>query len=170
MTDNSTMTSTLISVAVVALIVLRFAFSELRDRVVRARSLWVRPGLFAALTLLFAYEALARPEAAPLLLVVALAVAIVLGLIVGALIIRFTTFQPAPLATQPAVRAQGSWQTLVVWVVAIALRFSGRLLIRGEGAAEQLALNAALFALMAAAFVFIAWRFQRAIRAYRPAG
>jgi|HubBroStandDraft_1064217.scaffolds.fasta_scaffold04983_7 hypothetical protein len=165
MSGNSAETTTLLTVGIVALIVLRFAFRELRPQVVRARTLWGRPGLFAILTLLVGYESLQR-EPQPLVLLLSVAVSVVIGLIVGAGVIRFTTFAPAPKAAQPAVLAQGSWQTIVVWVFAIALRFGARGLLRGEGIGE-LTLNAALFALMAGAFAFVAFSFGRAIRVYR---
>ena len=165
MSGNSAATTTLFSVAIVALIVLRFAFRELRPQVVRARTLWGRPGLFAVLALLVGYESLqTEPQALTLLLSVA--VGVLFGLVVGALVIRFTTFAPAPKAAQPAVLAQGSWKTIVVWVIAIALRFAARALLHGEGIGE-LALNSALFALMAGAFGFVAFSFGRAIRVYR---
>jgi hypothetical protein len=165
MSGNSAAITTLLTVGIVALIVLRFAFRELRPRVVRARTLWGRPGLFAILALLVGYQSL-QTEPQPLTLFLSVALSVVVGLVVGAFVIRYTTFAPAPANTQPSVLAQGSWQTLVVWVVAIALRFAARLLIHGEGIGA-LALNAGLFALMAAAFAFVAYSFRRAMRVYR---
>ncbi|HTW82930.1 MAG TPA: hypothetical protein VMD91_02540 [Candidatus Sulfotelmatobacter sp.] len=162
--------STLITLVIVVLVVYRFSVRELKDRVVRARGLWGRPGILALFTIALCYGALQAPNPHPLTLTVELVVGVLVGLVVGAFVVYFTTFQPAPRAVYPAVRAQGSWKTIVVWVVAIALRFAVRFAMHGESAADEYTLNAALVALMAAAFGVVAVSFQRAIGRYPPVG
>jgi hypothetical protein len=169
MSHGSALTSTLITLVIVLLVVLRFAVRELRDRVVRAKSLWGRPVLVAVLAVFLGYQAVQMGDVDPSVFAIETVVSILVGLVVGVLVVRFTTFAPAPAADYPAVRALGSWKTLVVWVIAIALRFGARFLVPTEGMGQQLALNAALLALVAAAFVVVAISFGRAIRAYRPA-
>ncbi len=45
------MNTTWLTLALVALVVVRFLFRELRARKIRVRTLWIRPGILAVLTL-----------------------------------------------------------------------------------------------------------------------
>jgi hypothetical protein len=169
MSQGSATTSTLITLFVVLFVVVRFALRELKDRVVRARSLWTRPVLFVFLALILGYQALQLGGVDMGTFAIETIVSILVGIVVGVLVVRFTTFAPAPTADYPAVRAQGSWKTVVVWVIAIALRLGARFLVPVQGVGQELALNAALLALVAVAFGVVAVAFGRAIRAYPPA-
>jgi hypothetical protein len=167
MSQDSGLTSTVITLVVVLLVVVRFAVRELRDRVVRARGLWRTPGLFALFGVGLGYQAIQKGVDIGTFALETI-VSILVGIGIGMVVVRFTTFAPAPASYYPAVRARGSWKTLAVWIVALALRFGAKF-VHGEGPGQQLALNAALALLVAAAFAVVALQFGRAIRAYPPA-
>ncbi len=168
MTNGSGTNTTLITLAVVALVVVRFLFRELRARKVRVRTLWIRPGIVAVLTLLLIAGAFAVPGVRLGVVALSVLVGIAFGIGVGVLVARMTTFAPA--GERGAVIAQGSIKTVVVWVVAILLRLLARFAFAGAGAtpAEQYELNAGLLALVTAAFVVVAIEFHRAIDRLAP--
>ena len=167
---GSGMTSTWISVAIVALVVVRFLFRELRQRRVRVRTLWIRPGILAVLTLLLIAGSFATRGTNFGVLAIALVIGAVLGVVTGTLVARSTTFAPA--GERGAVLARGSAITVAIWLVALALRFAARLVFAGSGAspAEQFELNAGLVALITVAFVVVALEFHRAIDRLAPDG
>jgi hypothetical protein len=170
MPGGPNLTSTWIYVGIAALVVVRFLFRELRQRTVRVRTLWIRPGILAALTLLLVVGSLATRGSSVGALATALVVGGALGVITGMLVARSTTFAPA--GERGAVLARGSAITVAIWLVALALRFAARFLFAGSGAspAEQFELNAGLVALITAAFIVVALEFHRAIDRLAPSG
>lgn len=161
MTPNES--ASLVALALVAVVVLRFALRELRARTIRLRSLWIRP---AIMLLLMAYLIDLSSRLDPLgdaELWATLAGSAVCGLVVGALIVRYTHFTPGP---QPnTVRAQGSWLTFAIWVAALGLRALARFVLpHGADPRSQLPLNAGLVALAFVAFAVIGLGFYRAMR------
>lgn len=168
MTGGAAGTNMLIYAALAALIVGRFLFRELRERTVRLRTIWIRPGILLTLTALLIAAAVAMPHVNAGVLAVAVVVGAALGVVTGTLVVRSTTFAPAN--ERGAVRVKGSIVTVAVWLVAIALRLAARYVFTGTGAgpAEQFELNAGLLALIAAAFVVVALAFHRAIDRLAP--
>jgi hypothetical protein len=169
MTGGSAGTSTnLIYLAVAALVIVRFLFRELRERRVRLRSIWIRPGITAAFTVLLIVVAFTTPSSDLGFLAVAGVIGAVLGIVTGTLIVRSTTFRTA--GERGAVLAQGSMITVIIWIVALALRFVARFAFAGSGAspAQQFELNAGLLVLVTAAFVVVALGFHRAIDRLAP--
>ncbi len=160
--------TTWITLAIVLLVVVRFLFRELRERKVRLRTLWIRPGILAVFTLLLAASAFAIPGTNFAVLAISVVVGAVLGVVTGTLVVGSTTFAPA--GERGAVLAKGSIVTVIVWVVAIALRLLARFLFAGANAAPaaQVELNAGLLALVTAAFVVVALAFHRAIDRLAP--
>lgn len=160
--------TTWITLAIVLLVVVRFLFRELRQRKVRLRTLWIRPGLLAVFTVLLTAGAFAIPQTNFGVLAISVAIGVVLGIVTGTLVVRSTTFAPA--GERGAVLAKGSVVTVIVWVVAIALRLVARFVFAGTGAAPaaQFELNAGLLALVTAAFVVVALAFHRAIDRLAP--
>ena len=158
----------LITLVIVALVVVRFLFRELRARKVTLRLLWVRPGILLVFTLLAIAAAFATPGVNVAILLLSVAGGAVVGVVTGALVARSTTFSPA--GERGAVIAQGSIVTVIIWVVAILLRFAARYAFADAGAnlAAQFELNAGLLALVAAAFVVVALAFHRAIDRLGP--
>ena len=161
-------TSALITLVVAALVVVRFLFRELRERKVRLRSIWIRPGIVAALTAVMIAAAIGTRGTNLGLLAISLVVGAVLGIVTGSLVVRSTTFRSAP--ERGAVLVQGSITTVIIWIVALALRYVARFAFAGSGAslAEQFELNAGLLALVTAAFVVVALEFHRAIDRLAP--
>ena len=161
-------TSALITLVVVALVVVRFLFRELRERKVRLRSIWIRPGFVAVVTVGLIAVAVANPRTNLGLLVLACVVSAAIGVVTGMLVARSTTFRPA--GERGTVLAQGNATTVIVWIAALALRYVARFAFAGSGAspAEQVELNAGLLALVTAAFVVVALEFHRAIDRLAP--
>jgi hypothetical protein len=169
MTNGNELSANLITLAIVLLVIVRFLFRELRERKVRVRTLWIRPGILAVLLLVLLAGGFAIPRIdKPVMLLSALAGAAI-GVVVGALVVRSTTFAPA--GERGAVLAKGSIVTVMIWVVAIVLRLAARYTFAGFGAdqASQFELNAGLVALVTAAFIVVAILFHREIDRLSPA-
>ena len=160
--------TTLLTLAIVLVVVVRFLFRELRQRKVRVRTLWVRPGIFALFSVLLLGGAFAVPHINFAVMALAVVIGAALGIVTGTLVVRSTTFAPA--GERGAVLAKGSIVTVVIWVVALALRLVARLAYAGSGAgpAEQYELNAGLLVLVTAAFIVVALQFHRAIDRMAP--
>jgi hypothetical protein len=158
----------LITLVIFLVVVVRFLFRELRERTVRVRTLWIRPGILAVLMVLLLAGDFAIPRVnAPVMLIAAL-VGAAIGVVVGVLVARSTSFRPA--GERGAVLAKGSAATVVIWLVALVLRFVARYAFAGTGAdaAAQYELNAGLVALVTAAFVVVAILFHREIDRLAP--
>lgn len=160
--DNSFVTQSLIALLVAAFVVFRFAMRELKPRVVKATTLWLRPGLIILLTAWLIWSTLAVDPAGTTELTIAVVVGALAGLVTGVLIVRYTSFSPA--AVPNAVVASGSKITFAIWIAAFVLRFAARFLVpHGADARTQLPMNSGTVALVAVAFVVIAIAFQREI-------
>jgi hypothetical protein len=158
----------LISLAVGLIVVVRFLFRELRERTVKVRTLWIRPGIIVLVTIGFAAAAMFRPGVNSGQLVLLLLVGAALGVLTGVLVVSSTTFAAADIPG--AVRVRGSITTVIVWVAALSLRLAARFVVGGSGAdlTTQFELNAGLLALLAGAFVFVALAFHRAVDRLAP--
>jgi hypothetical protein len=169
MTSGSTgMTSTLVTLAIVALVVVRFLFRELRQRKITVGRLWIRPIILGVFTLALVAGAFAVPGVNLGVMLLSIVVGSALGIVTGMLVARSTTFAPAN--QRGAVLAKGNATTVIVWVAAIVLRLVARFAFAGAGAgpAQQFELNAGLLALVTAAFVVVAMAFHRAIDRLAP--
>ncbi|GAC1571872.1 MAG: hypothetical protein NVS3B7_02270 [Candidatus Elarobacter sp.] len=164
MTNSSSTNTTLITFAVVVFVVVRFLYQELKARVVQKRTLWIRPAFLVVVSALLVALAFGIPGVQPGLLALALVLGAVAGTVTGTLVVRFTTFERAEMPD--AVRALGSTKTVVVWIVALALRFAFRLLFSNGSTSVQFTLNVFTIVLVAAAFVVVALGSQRAIARY----
>jgi len=162
------MSTTWITLALVAVVVVRFLFRELRARTIRVRTLWIRPGILGVFTLVLIGAGFAIPHVGMGVVGLSVLVGAAIGIGVGFLVARMTSF--APTGERGAVIAQGSIKTVIVWVAAIVLRLLARFAFAGAGAtsAEQYELNAGLLALVTAAFVVVAIEFHRAIDRLAP--
>jgi hypothetical protein len=147
---------------VVAFVIFRFAMRELRERTVKGSSLWVRPGLMGLLTVGFIAATISVYPAGDLEMIGALVGGAVLGTVTGLLIVANTRFAPAEIAG--AIRAQGNHLTLIIWIVAFALRFASHYILpHGSGELAQFPLNCGTFAMATFAFGTIALAFRREI-------
>jgi hypothetical protein len=166
--QNQVVTQSLISLLIVAFVVFRFAQRELKERVVKAGTLWIRPAVLLAITVWLIVLSVQLDPSGTTEMLVALVAGIVLGAITGLLIVTNTCFRAAGIPN--AVRVQGSRITFAIWIGAFAIRFLARYLVpHGADPRTQLPLNAGTVALVATAFVVIAAAFYRAIAQYRGA-
>jgi hypothetical protein len=164
--QNPVVTQSLISVLVAAFVVFRFAQRELKERVVKASTLWIRPVVLLAITIWLIVLTASVDPSGITQMIVALIAGVALGAITGLLVVANTTFRPA--GVRNAVRVQGSRITFAIWIGAFAIRFLARFLVpHGADPRTQLPLNAGTVALVATAFVVIALAFYRAIGRYR---
>jgi len=151
----------------VALVVVRFAFRELRERTVSMAQIWVRPALLVALTGYLVVLTLSIDGRDDAITTMSLLTGVLLGAITGVAIVRNTTFAPAAKAN--AVKVRGNRATLAIWLAALAVRVLARYLYPGGGNLRaQLPLNCGTVALVATAFVVIAIAFQREIVRLQP--
>ena len=145
---NAFATQSLFGLGITVLIVFRFARRELRERTVRARSLWIRPAILIALTAYFVYLSATVDPLGNGEMIAVLAGGAVLGVVVGFAIVRYTQFAPA--AVPNAVLVRGSHITFAIWIDPRA----------------QLPLNCGTIIMTTVAFVVIALAFAQAIRRY----
>jgi len=162
---DSLATQSLFGLGITVLVVFRFAQRELRERTIRARTLWIRPAVMIALTAYLVYlSSSVDPLGDGEMLAVLLAGA-VLGLIVGWAIVRNTGFAPA--AVPHAVLVRGNRTTFAIWIVALGVRLLARYVLpHGADARAQLPLNCGTVIMTATAFCVIALAFANAIRRY----
>lgn len=162
---NGFTTQSLIALGVTVLIVFRFARRELVERVVRARTLWIRPALLVVLTVYMVLLTVTLDPHGIAEMIAALAAGIVLGAITGTLVVRNTSFRAAD--GPGAVRVQGNRITFGVWIGALAIRLIARYTLpNGGDPRAQFPLNCGTVALVMVAFVVIAIAFYAAIRRY----
>ena len=168
MTPNSGATNTtLITFVVVVFVVVRFLYTELKARIVQKKTVWVRPAFLVVVSALLIVLSVRMPGVQPAMIALLAVAGAVVGWITGTLVLRFTTFTPVD---QPgAIRVLGSKESVIVWVVALALRFAVRYLFAGGGDATQLALNAFTVMIVTVAFIVVALGIHRAIDRYAPA-
>ncbi len=162
---NASSTQSLIALGVTVVIVLRFARRELRERTVRARTLWVRPAILIAVAgYLIALSTQLDPTGDGEMAAV-LAVGAVLGAVVGWAIVRNTRFGPG---TAPhSVTMRGSRLTFGIWIGALAVRLLARYALPyGADPRAQLPLDCGTVTMTAVAFVVIAIATLQAIRSY----
>jgi hypothetical protein len=158
----------LVYVVVGALVVLRFAFRELRPRKMRLGRLFIVPIIFAVLALVLVAVALAAAPQAALHLALALAVALVLGFAIGSAVGHFTTLR---LHERPEyVVVRGSAITAAIWLAAVALRVCVRFAVPSHDLADTLIANAALIVMLALALFFVRYRIFLLARLARREG
>ncbi|HTD35015.1 MAG TPA: hypothetical protein VK665_15225 [Candidatus Elarobacter sp.] len=161
-------TQSLIALVVAAIVVFRFAARELKPRVIKASTLWLRPGLVVVLTAWLIWTTLTVDPAGSGQLAIAVAAGAVAGVVTGVLIVRYTSFSPAGIPN--AVMARGSKVTFGIWLAAFVLRFLARYLVpHGADARTQLPMNSGTVTLVAVAFLVIAIAFQREIARFSAA-
>jgi hypothetical protein len=153
--------SSLITLAVAAFVVVRFALRELKPRIVRVKYLWIRPALLAVMTVLILAACALLPTMSYLVLGVACVLGIAIGAVVGIAVVRLSRFEATGNGGE--VRVVGSWRTAAVWIVAVLVRLLARFAIPTSDQADQLALNAGLLMLIFVAFAVVAAGFHREV-------
>jgi len=162
MTPNSGATNTtLITFVVLVFVVVRFLYTELKARIVSKKTIWVRPAFLVVVSALLILLSLNVDGVKPAMIALMAVAGAVVGWITGTLVLRFTTF--TAVGQPGAVRVLGSKESVIVWVVALALRFAVRYLFAGGDDAVQFALNVFTIVLVTVAFIVVALGFHRAI-------
>jgi hypothetical protein len=153
-----------IGVLISVLIVLGTIVGELRERVVNAATLWVRPAILGAVTVALASLSarLAPNEIA--FLIAYLAGGVAIGAALGWLILRLTTFSAA--GNLNSLQVRGSAITVAIWLAFIAARLAVRF-ISPNLPIIGLDSSAASTAVIATAFVVLATAFRNTIRLQR---
>jgi putative component of membrane protein insertase Oxa1/YidC/SpoIIIJ protein YidD len=153
--------SSLITLAVAAFVVVRFALRELKPRIVRVKYLWIRPALLAVMTVLILAACAFLPTMSYLVLGVSCVFGIAIGAVVGIAVVRLSRFEPTGNGGE--VRVVWSWKTAAVWIVAVLFRVVARFAIPTSDQAAQSALNAGLIMLIFVAFAIVAAGFHREV-------
>jgi hypothetical protein len=161
MAPTGTGNSSLITLAIVAFVVVRFALRELKPRIVRVKYLWIRPALMAIMTLLILAVCVIAPHLSYVVLATALVLGIAIGAAVGVSVVRLSRFEATGNGGE--VRVVGSWKTAAVWIIAVLFRLGARFAIPANDQSSQLALNAGLIMLVFVAFAIVAAGFHREV-------
>ncbi len=157
-----------ITIAVVALVILRFLARELRDRQMRLGAIFTYPAIFGALSIFLIWATYSQaPYLAPSL-AIAVVAAVPVGAALGFAIMHFTTVRPSGVPGTVIVR--GSWITVAIWVGALVLRLIARYIVGTTAtAAEYLMLNASLVVLLGAAMTVTRLKILQIGRSLPPA-
>jgi hypothetical protein len=158
---QSWQTQSLVTLAFAAFIVVRFVRRELRPRIIRGRTVWLRPALILAVLGFLILQTLHVAPNVDVPLVLAITCGGLVGALTGGLVVRSTTYSAAGIPG--AVRVHGSRVTAAVWIGAFALRLIARFLIPHASLGSVLVLDCGLIALLAVAFTMVALAFHRAI-------
>ena len=159
---NQIAAQSLFALLITIFVVFRFAQRELRERTVKASSLWIRPAVLLAVTVYLAWLSASLDPGGDREMAIAIVTGIVLGVITGALILANSKFEPADVPN--AVRVQGNRVTFGIWIAALLVRLAARYLLpHGADPRSQLPLNCGTVALVSAAFIVIALGFYREI-------
>jgi hypothetical protein len=162
---GSTATQSLFALAITVWVVYRFARRELRERIVKRSTLWIRPAIMVALTVYLVYLSADLDPLGDGEMLAVLAGGAILGVIAGLAIVRNTRFRPAGMPN--AVRAVGNKITFAIWIVALAVRLLMRFILpHGADPAAQLPLNCGTVVMTAVAFSVIAVAFWYEIARY----
>ena len=155
-----------ITLALVALVVVRFLARELRERRIVLARIYVIPAIVGALGLWLVWLTLARAPNQDLNLALGSLAGIAVGCGLGLAVARYTRVR----ADAPGVvLVRGSWATVAIWVGALLLRLAGRLLVGTANLGLTLMLNASLVVLVASALLMVRVQIVRAARALSAA-
>jgi len=149
MESHAAAPNALIQYAIIALVVVRLAIRELRDRTMNLGRIFIAPAIIAALAIgTIVWKIATFPDTLPrtiLLAVVGIALGVVLGVAVG----RFTSVRAG---TQPnTVIVRGSKITVALWIGALLLRVAAHLFVPTTSAAGNAELVVGLFVIIGSA-------------------
>jgi hypothetical protein len=164
-----------ITLAVLALVLARFLFRELRLRRIKTSSIYSIPVVIGIIAAFLVYSVVAAAPDQITALVSGGIIAIGVGIGIGLAVAHFTTVRVA----EPGVLlVRGSWITVGIWVGALALRWIARWFVAGGStviytsasstAGPSLMLNAVLVIMVAAALTTVRFRMLAVSRALPP--
>ncbi len=164
-----------ITLGVIALVLARFLFRELRVRRIKTSAIFSVPIVVGVIGAFLVYSVVAAaPDQIPSLAIGGVA-AIVVGIGIGLAVAHFTTVRSGG----PGVLfVRGSWITVGIWVAALALRLVARWFVSGgttviytsanSTAGPSLMLNAVLVIMVTAALATVRFRILAVSRAIPP--
>jgi hypothetical protein len=153
-----------ITLAIVVIVVARFLTRELRERRIALSRIFLIPAFLTALVLYLVYLLLqVNAGLTPLLAVAALPAAVV-GAVIGLAVARFTTVRPGDRPGTIFIR--GSYTTVAIWIVALALRLVARAFVLSAGIGMNLVLNTALLMMLVVAFTTLRLRILAEARSF----
>ena len=155
-----------ITLALVALVVVRFLARELRERRIVLARIYLIPAIVGALGLWLVWLTLARAPNQDLNLALGSLAGIAVGCGLGLAVARYTRVRAG---APGVVFVRGSWATVAIWVGALLLRLVGRLLVGTTNLGLTLMLNASLVVLVASALLMVRVQIVRAARAFSAA-
>jgi hypothetical protein len=117
-----------ITLAVIALVLARFLFRELRVRRMKTSSLFAVPVLAGIVGAFTIYSVVIAAPNQMTSLVAGSIVAVAVGIGIGLSVAHFTTVQTA---APGVLLVRGSWITVGIWVAALALRLIARWFVSG---------------------------------------
>jgi hypothetical protein len=148
-----------LTLALVALIVVRFLVRELRVRKMALSRIFYAPAFVAIIAIWLGYLTLSTAPYLAATLAIAIVAAAIVGVPIGLAVAHFTTVQNGG-ADIAIVR--GSWATVAIWLGALALRWVGRLLVGTTNLGEQFMLNTALIVLVGVSIAVVRYRIRQA--------
>jgi hypothetical protein len=163
-----------LTVAIIALVVARFLFRELRVRRIKTSSIFIVPLIMSVLGAFLIYKVVAlAPDQVQNLIVGGLA-GVVVGAAIGLAVGHFTTVQ----VQQPGLLlVRGSWITVAIWLGALALRMVARYFVSGganiiytdpSSEGPSMMLNTVLVILLVAALTMVRIRILMTARNEPP--
>lgn len=155
-------------VAIIVLVVGRFLFRELRERKLVLARMFLVPGVLGALALFLVATTAVQFPATTMLLAGETLVTLGIGLALGVAVAHFTKVRLGEQAG--IVYVLGSGWTVAIWVGALLLRFAARFAISHDNVSAQLAANAALVLMIAAALAMLRYRVLLDARLLRARG
>jgi hypothetical protein len=164
-----------ITLAVIALVLARFLFRELRVRRIKTAAIFSIPIITGIIAAFLVYSVVSAAPDQITSLTIGGMVAVVVGIAIGLAVAHFTTVRVA----EPGVLlVRGSWVTVGIWVAALALRWLARSFVPGGStviyssaastAGPSLMLNAVLVIMVVAALTTVRVRMLAVSREIPP--
>jgi hypothetical protein len=153
---------------ILALVVGRFLFRELRERKIVLARIFLVPAIVGCLAIFLLVTTAMQFPTTDILLAGETCLTLGIGLGVGLAVGHFTKVR---LGEKPGiVYVLGSWQTIAIWLGALLLRLLARFFISFDDRTAQLAANSALVVMVAAALAMLRYRVLVDARVLREKG
>jgi hypothetical protein len=154
--------------AILVLVVGRFLVRELRERKLALSRIFVAPAILGVLALYLLSFSFTHFAATTTLLAGETCITLGVGSAIGVAVGHFSKVR---LGDKPGiVYLKGSWQTVAIWLGALALRFLARYIFRQDDLGTQFSLNAALVVMITAALALLRYKVLIDARELRKRG
>jgi hypothetical protein len=153
--NSSPATPPWLYLVIVAFVVVRFLWRELRVRRMALARIWYAPAFVGVVAVWLAYLTWSTAPYLTGTLIIAVIAGLVVGAGLGWAVAHFTTVQNGG---NGVAIVRGSWITVAIWLGAFALRLVGRLAVGTSAMGQQLMLDTALIVLVGAAIGIVRYR------------